>query len=57
MHYDLNNAIQMLDRVTYGSTDLNNLGSGVDYEVRLAYPYLLEGVAIYGQALLRFIVE
>jgi len=57
MHYAPSVNIQMLDRITYGSTDITNLGSGTDYEVRLAYPYLLEGVAIYGVALLRIIIE
>ena len=57
MHYDPSLNIQMLDKITYGSTDITNLGAGTDYEVRLSYPYLLEGVAIYGVALLRFITE
>lgn len=48
VHYDPSVNVQMLDRITYSSTD---------YEVRLAYPYLLQGVAIYGVALLRIITE
>jgi len=48
MHYDPSKNVQMLDRINYG---------GTDYEVRLCYPYLLEGVGIYGVALLRYITE
>lgn len=48
MFYNPSLKVQMLDRITY---------AGIDYDVRITYPHLLEGVAIYGVALLRFITE
>ena len=48
MYYNPSLNVQMLDRVTY---------AGIDYDVRVTYPHLLEGVAIYNVALLRFVTE
>lgn len=44
LHYSPSVNIQILDRIAYQS---------VDYEVRIAIPFMLAGVAVYGQALLR----
>jgi hypothetical protein len=47
MHYNPANAIAVLDQIVY---------SGVDYEVRIAYPRTLSVVTVYGYALLRAIL-